>query len=175
MTFILPLVWSLGRLSVCPWARFVTIGPFIACLPSRQLAEPEATKREVLDGCMQGRSLYVVPYVLGPVGSPHYCLGVTITDSPFVVVHSIEFYFVGSSAPHSVPSEHEVFKNCALCWSTSYFWCEGCGLAHAHPKPKKIALFLVEHYAVQFGTSLGNQDLGCTSFVNVGPAVLQGG
>jgi phosphoenolpyruvate carboxykinase (GTP) len=56
--------------------------------PTNNWMSPEDAKARVwplFKGCMQGRTMYVVPYLLGPPGSSFSRVGVELTDSPYVV------------------------------------------------------------------------------------------
>ena len=58
--------------------------------PNNNWMAPEAAHAKIdalFDGAMRGRTMYVVPYCMGPIDSPYARCGVEITDSPYVVVN----------------------------------------------------------------------------------------
>lgn len=85
------------------------------CTPEQQEAGPNNNwmhpqeardqMRALFDGCMRGRTMYVVPYCMGPVDSPYSRCGVEITDSAYVVANMRLMTRMGKAALERIERE----------------------------------------------------------------------
>lgn len=81
--------------------------------PNNHWMKPEdghARVDALFEGCMKGRTMYVIPYCMGPIDSPYSRCGVEITDSAYVVVNMKLMTRMGSKALQRIEDEGSFVK-----------------------------------------------------------------
>lgn len=81
--------------------------------PNNHWEEPAAANARIdklFEGCMKGRTMYVVPYCMGPIGSPISRCGVEITDSPYVAANMRIMTRMGKAAQERIEREGHFVK-----------------------------------------------------------------
>jgi len=73
-------------------------------------ADAHAKIDALFDGCMEGRTMYVIPYCMGPIDSPLSRCGVEITDSPYVVANMRTMTRMGAAALARIEREGHFVK-----------------------------------------------------------------
>ncbi|MEO0575793.1 MAG: phosphoenolpyruvate carboxykinase (GTP) [Pseudomonadota bacterium] len=81
--------------------------------PNNNWMAPDTARekmRTLFDGCMRGRTMYVIPYCMGPIESPYSRCGVEITDSAYVVANMKLMTRMGAAALQRIEREGQFVR-----------------------------------------------------------------
>ena len=132
-------------------------GPTNNWVPAREMKHKMI---RIFQSCMEGRTMYIIPFSMGPVGSPFSKIGIEVTDSPYVVANMMIMTRVGCrcsrrSAPcgEFIPCLHSVGRSARPFQGDVPWPCE------RDPKHKYIVHFPEEPSIWSYGSGYGGNAL----------------
>ena len=118
--------------------------------PTNNWKEPRQTYAELrknFTGAMQGRTMYVLPFVMGPIGSPLARVGMEITDSLYVVINMGIMTRMGPATWEQLAKNNGDFTRCLH------------GLGDIKPEQRSICHFPQDNTIWSFGSGYGGNAL----------------